>query len=62
MLTPLVVFEVMKKEDYTAPSIETILLSSHDNYCGLVLSPGGSGSDGGSGSGSSGGRNDPFLG
>ena len=40
----------MKKEEYTAPSLETIVLSAYDNYCGLVISPG-SGSGGGSGSG-----------
>ena len=40
----------MKKEEYTAPSLETIVLSTYDNYCGLVISPG-SGSGGGSGSG-----------
>ena len=54
----------MKKEEYTAPSLETIVLSTYDNYCGLVISPGsgsGGGTGSGSGSGSGGGRDEGFV-
>ena len=50
----------MKKEKYTAPSLETIVFSTYDNYCGIVTSPG-SGSGGGSGNGSGGGRDEGFV-
>ena len=46
LLTTKQLLGVMKKEEYTAPSLETIVLSTYDNYCGLVISPG-SGSGGG---------------
>ena len=50
LLTTKQLLGVMKKEKYTAPSLETIVLSTYDNYCDLVINPG-SGSGGGSGSG-----------